>query len=133
MRRDRKTTGARLAAAAVALTFVGCASGGTEADVGQSEMQGVVTVQVQNNLTPSTSVTVLVDDPTGEQRVLGSVSTGLTERFPLDTANLTAGYRLIAEATDGSTIRSEPVDILGSATVMWNLEENLLRVRRTGP
>lgn len=132
MRRNPAPIGARLTVVAAAALWAACASGGTEADVGPtgtSQVNGAVTVEVENNLTPSTSVTVLVDDPTEEQRVLGSVNTGITQTFALDTSNLTAGYRLIAEATDGSTIRSDPVDALGSATVTWDLEQNVLRVR----
>lgn len=132
MRCNPASIGARLSVVAAAVLWAACASGGTEADLDRSETSqanGAVTVEVENNLTPSTSVTVLVDDPTEEQRVLGSVNTGSTQTFALDTSNLTAGYRLIAEAADGSTIRSDPVDALGSATVTWDLEQNLLRVR----
>lgn len=134
MRRETTPSGTRVATVAAALLWAACASGGTRAEVGTNEnaMERDVTIEVQNNLTPSTSVTVLVDDPTENQRLLGSVNTDRTETFSLDTSTLTAGYRLIAQAADGTTIRSNPVDALGSATVTWDLEQNLLRVRRTG-
>jgi len=132
MRRNPLSIPARLTAIAAAFVWAACASGGTEADVsanGAAEAEGAVTVEVENNLTPSTSVTVLVSDPTEVERVLGSVETGQTETFALDTSNLTAGYRLVAEASDGSTIESDPVDALGAAAVTWDLEQNVLRVR----
>lgn len=129
MRRNPVSSGARLSAIAAALVWGACASGGNEADVGPNgAAEGTVTVEVQNNLTPSASVTVLVADPTEMQRVLGTVETGRTGTFALDTSSLTAGYRLVAETADGSTIQSDPVDALGAATVTWDLELNVLRV-----
>lgn len=120
-----------LTIALAAIWWAGCASGGAE-PAPRPDGAADLVVEIENNLAPAVAVTVLVDDPTEIERLLGSVDTGLTRSFPLDTSNLTAGYRLVAETADGETIRSDPVDALGASTVHWDLEQNILRVRPAG-
>lgn len=82
-----------------------------------------ITVRVQNNATPPTSLTVYVLPEGGTPRLLGPVSPGSTQTFffePLPAAT----YRLQARTTAGREITSNPVTLTPSNMAIWDVQAN---------
>lgn len=92
---------------------------------GTGNAPGGITVQVENNTTPSSDITVYMLSSGGGRQLLGSVR-------PNDTATLRyrgipAGgqYRLVARPTGGREIASNTFLLNEGATIRWNLQSNI--------
>ncbi len=94
---------------------VSCAMGARSA-----ETPGQVVVEVRNNLTPPTSITVFVLPESGGREYLGSVD-------PLDTRELTVPqpptgtYRFLARTAEGSEFVTNPVAFRPGEVLQWDV------------
>ena len=107
---------------------IGCASGGEmDAVEAGAAMDGEgVAVEVENNLIPSTSLTVWMVSRTGTRNMLGTVSPGETD--VLTTTGLFDGdYRLMAETTAGEELWSNSFYVGDTSdTVTWDMNANIV-------
>lgn len=97
------------------------ASGG-----GSSEQR--VPVQVDNDLTTRSDVTVRMHSSTGASRVLGGAPPGGERLFEYRDQVLSGFYRLSARTSDGRTIESRTFTLFPGAGVVWRLQRNDLQV-----
>lgn len=87
-------------------------------------------VEVQNDLVPSSALTIYVVPETGSRRLLGSVSPSETKT--LSFQELSVGqYRLMARTTGGREIVSNPIVLADARTIRWSLSSNILMVVET--
>jgi len=89
-----------------------------------------IAIQVSNELTPATSITVEVLDPdTGVREVLGIVEPMAMETFEYSPVGLrTESYRLTAETTDGRDYFSRAFSLVDADLVGWDPSVNVLRI-----
>ncbi len=126
MRRPMKKA-SRLLFALLPVLFLwtaACASSGTMEQNGAPE----VTVQVNNNLTVPTALTVTLLQAHGTNNLLGTVEPGRDESFPVRQAIAAGSYQLSARTTEGNVLQSEPFTLTGDAMVTWNVNQNTVRV-----
>jgi hypothetical protein len=124
----RVERGLVLVALVLLALVTGCATGG-----GMEGGAGEVLVQVENNLTPSTSLTVwAVRLPSGSRQLLGTVAPRRTALLRFDPAS-GGQYRLVARPTAGNEIVSNPVNLTGAAQLRWDLRANLASVTEQRP
>jgi hypothetical protein len=112
------------ATAAVGLSF-GCATGGHHAD---DDAMHPVNVEINNNLTIPTVITVYVDQGGNSRRMLGTVPGAQTRTFQFTPVSFSQPYRLIAQRQLARDVRSQPFTI-GSdmtGTVEWSLVPNIV-------
>ncbi|MGD2217275.1 MAG: hypothetical protein PVJ64_10970 [Gemmatimonadales bacterium] len=105
------------------LSLAACATG--SGDVSPSEE---VTVTVENNLHPRTTLTVRIITPTGLSQLLGSVPAGGTETLRYRGRIYYDAYQLVAKTQDGQDIPSLPFNIFPGARVSWSLSHNSISV-----
>lgn len=87
-----------------------------------------VQVTVENDLTDRSDVLVRIVPGSGVPSTLGGVSPGRSGTFQFREP-LTAGrYILTASTGDGRVLRSRPFTLFPSATVVWRLQHDELRV-----
>jgi hypothetical protein len=111
------------AAAAIAAPY-GCASAGHRGD----DAMHPVNVEINNNLTVPTVITVFVDQGDNSRRMLGTVPGAATRTFQFTPISFSQPYRLIAQRQLAREIRSQPFTI-GSdmtGTVEWSLIPNIV-------
>lgn len=108
----------------LALALGACASAGGGAMGAGAE--GAVTVEVQNNLIPPTSLSVYAVSDTGTRRLVGVVQPSATRTLTFDPVAVSGQYYFVAEGTSGDEIRSNPITLGRGDTVRWNLSANLV-------
>lgn len=112
--------------AAVALAApYGCASAGHHGD---DDSMHPVNVEINNNLTVPTVITVFVDQGGNSRSMLGTVPGAATRTFQFTPISYSQPYRLIAQRQLAREIRSQPFTI-GSdmtGTVEWSLVPNIV-------
>lgn len=106
--------------------LVGCATpragGGRETDL--------VRVVIRNDLIPPASVTVRLLGPGGQSLGIVSVSPGSSASRWMRTDSFGGMFRLQAEMTRSSEVRSTPFSLFPGAEVVWELRSNLVRVEQ---
>lgn len=118
--------GARSFVALAAMLLVGVLGGCIP--FGQRGPSGEqITLRVQNDLDPPTALTAYVVPQGGEPRLLGPVEPGATQTFFFEPLPV-AGYHFLATTTAGRDITSEPAALTANSMVVWELEENALRL-----
>ena len=110
----------------VALLLVACATGRTSPASDEPTEQDVL-VEVRNDLTPRTSVTIRIVSASGTRSVLGTVSPGRTTTLRFREPYFEATYRLVADPVDAEDIRSRTFELFPNSTVEWRLSNNTLR------
>ena len=99
----------------------GCASAGTGSG-------GDTAIVVENNLVPSSAMSVYALPDQGGRRLIGSVSPGETRTLRFDVFGVGGQYRFVARTTGGSDLVSNPVTIEAGDTVRWSLASNIATV-----
>lgn len=109
----------------VLILLVGaCApNGDVAADV---DPEAEAMVQVNNDLIPSTVVTVWAIPDVGSRQMLGTVSPGDSETLRFDAGTATREYRLRARTTAGAEIVSTPFSLAAGEGVEWSLNSNMV-------
>jgi hypothetical protein len=87
-----------------------------------------IIVQVNNNLTPRSVVTVRVEAVSGARVTLGSVPPGGIRQLRLKETVFTTAFQLVALRADGSTVTSRAFQLSPRALVIWSLRTNALEV-----
>ncbi|MEX1184560.1 MAG: hypothetical protein WEF86_15220 [Gemmatimonadota bacterium] len=104
----------------------GCAS--TE----EGEAAGtLVEVGVNNNLVPSTTVTIYAVQEGGQRSLLGTVMSGVRDTFRFRPMVSSGTHRLVADPPGpGDVLTSRPIvlPVSGSAVIEWNLMNNDLSI-----
>ncbi len=95
-------------------------SGGGDARPSSREAR----IVVENNLVPSTAVTVYSVGTQGARRLLGTVPPGTTRALRFQTSTLLERYRFVASAGISREITSNPLPLSGGETVRWQLNSN---------
>ena len=95
---------------------------GDGSDPGPSSRE--VGIVVENNLMPSTAVTVYAVATQGSRRLLGTVPPGTTRRLRFQASTLLERYRFVASLGLNRDIASNPLPLSGGETVRWQLNTN---------
>ncbi|MGH7506233.1 MAG: hypothetical protein ACRELX_11305 [Longimicrobiales bacterium] len=115
----------RRAACALALTMTplvsACATGA------QGSGEGVQ-VEVNNDLIPSSALTVYVLPEIGARRLIGNVNPSETTTLQFEEVAV-GQYRLMARTTGGNEIVSNPISLANVAAITWDLSSNILTVK----
>ena len=107
-------------ALAAAAMLAGCASAGEN-----GAPDPAVTVQIENNLLPPTTLTVYAVPEAGVRQLIGTVR-------PNQTATLTVEgivfgqYRFVGRTTEGREVSSNPIALGLNEAVHWNVDANLV-------
>jgi len=113
-------------ALALALTSACAGSSGSvtngASDPGPSSRE--VSIIVENNLLPSTAVTVHAIGTQGSRRLLGTVPPGTTRRLRFGAGTILERYRFVASVGMSREITSNPLPLDGGETVRWHLNTN---------
>lgn len=107
------------------LTLAACAPARTAA--GET---GALQVIVENNLLPSSSVTVWLVPEAGARQLLGTVSPQATQTFRFDPRPATQ-YRFRAQPATGVEVVSRPFSPVPEGSLRWEMNANQVIV--TGP
>jgi heme/copper-type cytochrome/quinol oxidase subunit 2 len=87
--------------------------------------EGSTTVQVENNVIPSTLVTVWAVPEIGTRVRLGDVLPGQTKALSFN-ATVAGQYRLLARTTSGAELVSNPIFIGSGDTLVWDMSANIV-------
>lgn len=113
-----------VAGLAAAALFAGCAKPQTTVDI---SMSPTVEIEVLNNYSPPVQVTVFIVGSYGGRQVLGTVSTGRTQKFSYQPTTASDKFTLIAQAASGALITSNAFSLVNLQTVSWDMESNLIK------
>jgi hypothetical protein len=118
-------------AAALAL-LLSTALAGACATFGQggAPTESQVTVRVENNLIPPTSLTIYAITDRGTRRLLGSVNPSDTQTLHFE-AGPGGQYRILARTTGGREILSNPVNVSGGEGIRWDVQANIATAMST--
>jgi hypothetical protein len=87
-----------------------------------------ITVDVRNNVSPPTGITVYVLTDAGTRYRLGTVTGSSTERFVVDVPPV-GRIRFYARTSEGREIASNPVSLRPSQMLEWDLFSNVVSER----
>jgi hypothetical protein len=103
------------------------ARGGAGGDPGPSSQQ--VEIIVENNLVPSTAVTIHSVGTQGSRRLVGTVPPGSTRTLRFRTGTLVERYSFVASVGISQNLTSNPLSLSGGDTVRWQLNSNTISVQ----
>jgi hypothetical protein len=110
--------------------LAGCGGASREGGTGEPEPGSEITVEVRNNVTPPTSLTVWSVTNTGSRQLLGTVPPRRDRSFELSLGRVGRQLQLVAETADGTNIPSRPFIVSRDAVaVEWTLYPNTLTIR----
>ena len=116
-----KTIRGLLFTALAVLAFGACASSGDPAPDGPAD----VSVQIQNNTVPPTTLVVWLVPQTGTRDMLGTVDPNGTRTVSVEAPITPERYRFVAETTAGEVIVSRPFTVAeGDTSVRWDVNLN---------
>jgi hypothetical protein len=101
--------------------------GGPGGDPGPSSQQ--VEIIVENNLVPSTSVTIHSVGTQGARRLVGTVPPGTTRTLRFRAGTLVERYSFVASVGISQNLTSNPLSLSGGDTVRWQLNSNTISVQ----
>jgi hypothetical protein len=84
-----------------------------------------VSIQVENDNTPSSDLTVYLVNQSGNRQILGSVPPNRTVTLNYDGPLSGGQFRLLARPNGGRDIVSNPFALGGVARVRWSLRSNI--------
>jgi hypothetical protein len=116
-------------AAMAALAMAGCARNapGDAAAPGGGAGE-YLRVTVENDGTIPTQIRVYLVPGTGQEAMLGSMSTLGTETLSTSLPMIEGSYRLRAEGGTGYSLVSPRVSLRGNETITWDMRQNLVRL-----
>ena len=113
----------RLVLTALVLLSTACAARGRDGE--QPAEREPVVIVVNNDLLPSSAVSVWIVPESSGQVLLGSVGPGQREVMEYRPRTNVFTYRLRARLTGGRDVVSNPFSLQGAARVQWDLQSNL--------
>ena len=87
-----------------------------------------VTVRVENNLVPASTLTISLLPAEGARRAVGVVPASSTQEFRVPVGTSTDPHRLFAEPPNGPAYSSRTFTVSSAARVEWNVGQNALNV-----
>lgn len=87
-----------------------------------------VTVRVENNLVPASTLTISLLPAEGARRAIGVVPASSTQEFRVPVGTSTDPHRLFAEPPNGPAYSSRTFTLSSAARVAWNVGQNALNV-----
>ena len=121
-----KTMMRTAAAVLAALTMAGCAGNSVGGgDGGEGEF---LRVTVENDGTIPTQIRVFLVPGSGQETILGAMSTLGTETLTTRIPMIQGTYRLRAEGGTGYSLLSPRVSLRGNETITWDMRQNLVRL-----
>ena len=114
----------RLFVFGLALSLTGCATAAAGGEGGAE----AVTVVVENNLIPPTSLTVYAVEENGGRRLIGTVNPSGTATLSFEPTFAAARYYFAAETTSGADIVSNPLTLANVERVQWDVQANIATV-----
>lgn len=126
MRTMMRTTFAALAA----LVLAGCAgnAAGEGAAPGDGSAGEFLRVTVENDGTIPTQVRVYLVPGSGQEAMVGTMSTLGTETLTTTLPMIQGSYRLRAEGGTGYSLLSPRVSLRGNETITWDMRQNIVRL-----
>lgn len=126
MRTMMRTTFAALAA----LVLAGCAgnAAGESATPGDGSAGEFLRVTVENDGTIPTQVRVYLIPGSGQEAMVGTMSTLGTETLTTTLPMIQGSYRLRAEGGTGYSLLSPRVSLRGNETITWDMRQNIVRL-----
>jgi hypothetical protein len=94
-----------------------------------SHDQPTVTVRVQNNLVPTSALTISLIPTTGSRQVIGTVDPSSTAELRFTPGSTGDPHRLLAEAPNGTATASRLFTLAAAERVEWNVGTNTLNVQ----
>lgn len=117
----------RASALMAGLALAACATSHAKGDA------PTATVQLTNDLTPPSGVTVYAVTSNGRQ-ILGDVPPGAQQALQLPLAARTLRVRLIAQQPNGRAVSSQPIVVTSDNTqINWDLRSNSVWFPRVRP
>jgi len=110
------------------LLAVGAGLACGQRDTGGPEPNLVVPVQVENDLTQRSDVSIRLIGSTGYTALLGGAPPGASRLFEYRERLLSGTYRLRASTGDGRIINSRPFTLFPGSGVLWEIERNVVQV-----
>jgi FtsP/CotA-like multicopper oxidase with cupredoxin domain len=96
--------------------------------LGRSTPGETVTLEVDNNLSVPTGVTVYAYSDVGSRQLIGNVLPGRQTVLHFHAGHITGSYRFVAVAAREAQLVSNPISLNGGETVSWELRNNTLLV-----
>jgi hypothetical protein len=87
-----------------------------------------VTVRVENNLVPASTLTISVLPAEGARRAVGVVPASSTQEFRVPVGTSTDPHRLFAEPPNGPAFSSRTFTLASAGRIEWNVGQNALNV-----
>lgn len=121
------------AIAATVLTALGCAL--LKKKPNEDDKPHPVAVEITNNLSVPTEVTVFLVQTSGTRQMLGTVPGTETRTFRFTPVTLSQEYRFVAERQLERPLISQPFRVGGPETGLleWGLLENIIGFREMDP
>jgi hypothetical protein len=100
----------------------------TACHFGRGGGERTVTVRVENNLLPASTLTVSLLPADGARRAVGVVPASSTQEFRVPVGTSTEPHRLFAEPPNGPAFASRTFTLSSAARLDWNVGQNALNV-----
>lgn len=122
----------RFLVASFCLALTGCASGGSggEAAVVPDGGENRVSIAINNDIMPGTTVTVFIVPEVGSRRRLGSLGSITRRTFTYSVIDRSLDYRLVAEVDGARDRESLPFTLIGVTGVQWAVSTSNARLIR---
>ena len=127
----------RFLVASFCLAVTGCASGGSGGPSGGGEAAvapGVegnrVSIAINNDIMPGSTVTVFIVPEVGSRRRLGTLGSITRRTFTYSVTERNMDYRLVADVSGARNRESLPFTLVGVAEVQWAVSNSTARLIR---
>ena len=113
-----------LLALVLALAVAACSTTSGGQSGARGERPGV-SIQVENDNTPSSDLTVYMVSSGGSRQIIGTVPPNRTVTLRYDGPIVGGQFRLLARPNGGRDIVSNPFSLGGVTRVRWSLQSNI--------
>ena len=103
-------------------------SGGCFGIFGGGDPQSRATVMVRNDISPPTSLTIVIRQADSDQETLGTLAPGDERTFTYSSESLQGTYQLVARQSSGAAVTSREFTLFTNARVNWQVGPNSLSV-----
>lgn len=90
--------------------------------------QSSATVVVRNDITPPTSLTIVLRQDGRDRETLGTLAPGEERTFTYSSSSLQGNYQLLARQSSGAAVTSRDFTLFADARVHWQVGANALSV-----
>ena len=128
----RKSTFVQVCSIAVAVLAVTSCATSSNMEEGEEAAGGgdQVSLVIDNDLVPASSVTLYVVPESGGRRRLGSIPGSGRQTFRYTPTAPTMQFRIRAEVNGGNDVQTEPFNLVGISRVEWSTSRTDVRLIR---